>query len=376
MLGSVTVKRGIRCDESGEMRWCTKACPLVSVRFVTITGAVGNANAGEGKHKEVKASEGCSDHRDNEVHVFRVWNANQALKALCDGVKWPARGFSHDEGTWVTKELRGPLCQEVLQSAFRFLPVQMTPSVPEDGATGRTGGRPHGFKEFEAGLLPSRVATLSAWQQVVSATLPTADELETLYDDNFGCGRRAKDDACTRRTCSYCWRNRGVGIVHQSVSVFNHWGAAPAEVSAGTGTIRGSPITDAATSAEWARSTSSRANDVEIYVTAEAQQGGDRGLEHTTIGRVAYFFEHQGNDWRRGDSSDIPEGEFTIWVAVSEYVTAGVGNRRKVDPVTGLDEFRMRQTLTFYPASAIRCVLHMIHSSQHWGVRLRPGHGG
>eukprot|EP00752_Nemacystus_decipiens_P016129 g14422.t1 len=327
---------------------------------VQTLGAVGNANAGEGKHKEVKGSEASSDHRDNEVHVFRVWNAHQALKALCDGVTWQAKGFNHVSRTWETRELRaGPLCQEVLQSAFKILPVQMTAAAPEDGVTERSRGFPHGYKEFDAGLLPSRPATppdAPSWQQVVAATLPTDAELGLLYDEKLGCGRAEDETPCSSRTCSFCWRNRGFpgAVVRKSVTVFNHWGLAPAEVSAGTGTIRGSPIADAGSSAGWARSTSSRANDVEIYLTPEAQESGTTGLEDTTIGRVAYFFEHQGNDWRRGDSSDIPPGTFTIWVAVSEYVTAGVGNRRKVDPVTGLDEFRMRQALTFYPASAIR----------------------
>ena len=135
------------------------------------------------------------------------------------------------------------------------------------------------------------------------------------------------------------------------------------EVSAGTGTIRGSPIADAGDDAGWARSTTSRANDVEIYLTQDAQESGTHGLEATTIGRVAYFFEHQGNDWRRGEGGDIPPGEFTIWVAVSEYVTAGVRNTR--------------EALSLYPASSIRCVVaHDALLPLQWGVRLRSGQGG
>ncbi|CAM9154903.1 unnamed protein product, partial [Hapterophycus canaliculatus] len=286
-----------------------------------------------------------------------------------DGVTWTAKG--HVDGARVTKELTaGVLCKEVLQEIFKVLPVQMTPASSEDGSTGRRQGRPHGYQQWETDLAPSPVSSDTLpWQRVVSATLPSAEELELLYDESLGCGREAEEPACSQRTCSFCWRNRGKGLIRRSVVVFNHWGLAPAEVSGGAGTIRGCPVKDAASSAEWARSTASRGNDVEIYLTVEAQRQGSRGLSQTTLGRVAYFFEHQGNDWRRGDgSASIPEGEFTIWVAVSEYVTAGVGTRRKVDTVTGLDEFKMRRTLTFYPACAIRRVVHMMHSCPATGA--------
>ena len=75
----------------------------------------------------------------------------------------------------------------------------------------------------------------------------------------------------------------------------NHWGQAAAEVRAGIGTIRGGPVKDAGTPT-WVRSAASRGNDVQIYLKAEDQRAGNRGLGSTTLGRVAYFFEHQGND--------------------------------------------------------------------------------
>lgn len=66
---------------------------------------------------------------------------------------------------------------------------------------------------------------------------------------------------------------------------------------------------------------------------------------------------------RRDDESNvIPEGEYTIWMAVSEYVTAGVGNNLQLHHATGLAEFKMRHTLTFYPTPAIRRVVHMMHA--------------
>ena len=49
-------------------------------------------------------------------------------------------------------------------------------------------------------------------------------------------------------------------------------------------------------------------------------------------------------------------------------MTAAAGNKRKVDLVTGLDVFRMRASLTFCPASAIRCVVHMMHACSTTGA--------
>lgn len=327
-------------------------------------GAVGNANAGESKHKEVKKSATSASGRDNPVHIFKSWNTAQALKALSDDVTWSAVGY--EKGKAVRKELMaGPLCRQVLKEVFKILPLEMKPASTEEGAMVREARRPHGYQEWTAPLPPQTLDTLSsapAWQQAVSKTLPSVEQLEGRYDASLGCGRTAGEAACTSRTCSFCWRNRGRRLVRRTVKVFNHWGEAAVEASAGTGIIRGSPIKNA-THAGWTRSTASRASDVEIYLTAAAQRDDRRGYTFTTLGRVAYFFEHQGNDWRRGDNGNsAPEGVFTVWVAVSEYVTAATGNRRKVDPVTGLDEFRMRTGLTFYPASAIRCVVHMMHA--------------
>ena len=125
---------------------------------------------------------------------------------------------------------------------------------------------------------------------------------------------------------------------------------------------------DTARNTLWTRSTASRGSDVELYLTARDAGEDLRGLGHTTVGKVAFFFGHEGNPWRRGESSVTPRGEFTVWVAVSEYVTAGVGASRKVDHATGLDEFKMWRALTFYPASAIRCVVHMMHACHTSGA--------
>ncbi len=330
-------------------------------------GAVGNANPPESKHKEIKrtAANACKRKGDNAKHILRVWNDGQALKALCDGVQWT--GFGIVDGKEVEMELvPGAGCQEVLQEVFNILPLDMSPAHPEDGtATSGSGHRPHGFQLWEAVLGadgPSLPPTAPLWQQEVSKTLPSPEQLEGAYDELLGCGRTDSGETCARRNCSFCWRNRGRGLTNHAVVVFNHWGGAPGTVSAGTGTIRGGPVKDASSDPHWASSFVARGSDVEIFLTAEDCLQDSRGLGHTTLGRVAYFFEHQGNDWRRGEGSVIPPGIYTTWAAVSEYVTSGVGNARKVDAATGLDQFRMRQTLSFYPASNILRVVHMMHA--------------
>ena len=341
--------------------------PLLRCRpllALSTTGAVGNANAGESCHKILKGSRAGASMRtgDNEVHIMKNWNDSQGLKALADGVTWKTSGFV--DGEEVQKDVTaGPLCQETLQALFAFLPQQMNPASAEDDTIAGQVGRPHGYQQWEAGLKGvDGFMELQAWQEKVAALLPSPDGLDERYADYFGCGRVHGEAVCSTRTCSYCWRNRGHGLTNRAVVVFNHWGGAPGEASAGTGTIRGCPVKDADTRSGWTRSTASQGSDVEIYLTINDQREGNRGLGCTTLGKVAFFFEHQANPWRRDEAGVIPEGEYTIWMAVSEYVTAGVGNSSAVHRATGLAEFKMRQALSFYPASAVRRAVHMMHA--------------
>ena len=121
-------------------------------------------------------------------------------------VRWSAKG--RVGGVEVTKELTaGRLCREVLQEVFKILPLQTTPAASEDGTTGRRGGRPHGYQQWDAGLGPTRLETgldAPAWQQAISKTLPSAEQLEKRYDDALGCGRTSQEAPCSRRTCSFC----------------------------------------------------------------------------------------------------------------------------------------------------------------------------
>lgn len=328
-----------------------------------------NTNAGESKHKEAKKHAGSASGRDNLVHIWRTNNDGQALKALTDGLRWDARGW--DGRRWVEKRVEaGTVCREALDAVFKLIPMAPTCGHGDDPSV----TKPHGYVQWEVGLagqvLSGATSDSLAWQEVVSATVPDAAVLESRYDDTLGCGRTAETPPCTSPSCSFCWRSRGRGLIHRTVTCFNHWAAAPVQASAGAGVIRGGAVKSAHTSpTTWALSSSSRGSDVEIYVTADARRNKTRGLRHTTLGKVAYFFEHQGNDLRRvGEEEMVREGVWTVWVAVLEYVTAGRRHTRKVDSATGCDVFSLRNTLSFYPASFIRRVVHMVHQCNSRGT--------
>lgn len=50
-----------------------------------------------------------------------------------------------------------------------------------------------------------------------------------------------------------------------------------------------------------------------VYTTASDEKEDNRGLGCTTLAKVAFFFTHQANDWRKGNNEIIPPGEFTVW---------------------------------------------------------------
>lgn len=130
------------------------------------------------------------------------------------------------------------------------------------------------------------------------------------------------------------------------------------------------------------RSTASRGNEVEGYLTAEDRLREFRGVGYTTLGqKVVYFQEHEANAWRRGHSAATKLQRGRIHrLAGERRVTAGLGSRRKrwMDVATGLDEFKMRQqTLTVCPASAIRRAiprcLHICLPHVCWASRCPRG---
>lgn len=321
---------------------------------------VSNTNTAESKHKHHKTGAASSDGRGNLAHIWRTYNDQLAIKALADGVTWAARSFVN--GKWIVKEdcQAGTVTREVLRDLVKVLPLE--PASASNRGNTSCGGHPHGYKEWEAVLRePGDGSDDVTWEDMVSRTLPSPTVLEEQYDEVLGCGRTEDDPACSSPTCSFCWRNRGEGLFYRTVCCFNHWGQAPEEVSAGVGRIKGVRVQDACQAPGTWMLSRSAGNDIEIYLTANAVREGMTGVGRTTFGHVVYFFEHQGNNQRRNDNDRFKVGVYTIWVAVLEYVTAGAGHRLKADPCTGLDVFHLRTVLSFYPVSAIRRVVHMMH---------------
>lgn len=133
---------------------------------------------------------------------------------------------------------------------------------------------------------------------------------------------------------------------------FNHWDAAPAEVTGGYRTIRGGAPQDAVDGGGLGWCLAAPApfgTDVEFYRTPEASRSRTED-EPCTLGKVAFFLEHRRNG-----------GENKLWVAVAEYVSNGRGQGRVNDPATGHAVMRLKRTLTFFPSTAIRRVAHMYH---------------
>lgn len=292
---------------------------------------------GEAKNKEAKASSSVCSGRDIPEHIWRDTNNGQALKALADGVAWNAVGW--DGCSWVEKTVEaGPLCQDILQSLFSILP--QAPAHNNDGT--QSVRRPHGLIRWDVDLADGGGAVSSvgndppAWQAKVAETMPTPAALAALYKTKLGC-KRPKGKQCASLTCARCWVG-GTRLKHATAYCFDQWAAAPAEASAGTGTLRGGQVTEAADSpSTWFLSEESRGSDVELYVDDSARQAGERGFRLTTLGRIVYFFEHQANDTRLAAAEEKQEGEWAIWVAVQQFVSSGVGNTRKVDASTGCD---------------------------------------
>lgn len=334
--------------------------------FLPLLGAVSNTNTAESKHKGSKITSSSSSGRDNQEHLWKCHNDQLALRACADGVQWTARDYVN--GKWVIKKdcTAGSVTRIVLRDLFKVFPLSPAGLSDDAGLAEGAGGHPHGYKEWESCLQddPAGVDTdQGTWQQRVSQTLPSCQHLEERYDELFGCGRLEGDEPCQDKPlCSFCWRNRGWGLVYRRVCCFSHWGQAPEAVSAGMGKILGGTVVDACRKpSSWMLDRPRGVNDIEIYVSADAARDGTTGVGHTTLAKVIYFFEHQGNDQRKGENEHPQPGIVTLWLACLEYVTAGTGHQRKVDPATGFDVFHLRSTLSFFPVQFIRRAVHIVH---------------
>lgn len=76
------------------------------------------------------------------------------------------------------------------------------------------------------------------WENYL-ATIVRGMGLMDLYHTWFGCGRDHSDEELRNDTrCPRCWKWRNMGLINQGVRCVNMWAGVPADVSAGTCTLR------------------------------------------------------------------------------------------------------------------------------------------
>ncbi|CAB1105078.1 unnamed protein product [Ectocarpus sp. CCAP 1310/34] len=337
-------------------------------RNLVVNGVVTNCNVGEAKNKELKASAPSASGRNNARHIWRATNDSLAIKSLADGIEWTASGWTGSK--WERRTVTaGDLCRQTLQDVFSVLPL--APALSDTLSAGRSWGN----VEWDEDLLGTE-ASLTGTLQDVFSVLPLAPALSDTLSAGRSWGNVEWDEDLLGTEASLTGVDRAdcPGLHNGSVTCFNHWGNSPEEASAGTGTLRGGPVKDAAEFGnKWMIQETSRANDVGLYVDTNARRFGEREQAATTLGRIAYCFEHQGNDSRHLVDGKVQEGgEWTIWVAVEEYITAGRGQGRKVNHPTGCDVFYLRSQ-DVLGSPRVRCLLEPSMDAE--GLNDRGGRG-
>lgn len=316
---------------------------------------VADCHAGESRFKSFKGHASTASGRDNEIHVARRENEAMAVQQMIDGQKWTASAYDRKQGTWTCATIQASdACIEFLKE------VSEKASERRERGTGRPRGTRQWSVDLDADV--SADGPLGAWQDVVVGILRKLGStgLLKLYEKWFSCGRaHGNPDKCSNPRCCRCWNSRSGGLSLRNVDCSNVWTAAPPRVSAGTGTLRGASMVDAVEKRDgllWVQG--SLGADVELYYTREALAARKPGSVGTcTLGKVAFFFDHDGNTFPGGGR----QGATTKWVAVSEYVTAGRRKTEQIDPPTGHPVMRLRKVLSFFPAEAIRQVVHFYH---------------
>lgn len=302
--------------------------------------------------------------------IIRRQNDALAAQAMLEGASWLARAFDHSKKVWVERWVRAsPACLELLTSI----------SSGVSNARPHGTGRPRGMLEWVVDL-STESDSFKSWASPSGELLRKLGSagLLDLYNKWWGCGRASGDAAkCQDDRCPRCWNSRNRGLVHNVLSCSNTWTGAPARVSGGTGNIRGAVTKDGATEGSlygWILVPPPNAVDVEIYYNRKALNAKKEGPAGTcTLGKVAFMFDHVGNP-----TAETREGVVTKWVAVAEYATVGRGSREKLDPATGHPVLRLRSTLAYFPADAIRRVAHMYHKcpdGKTCGPLVRSGGG-
>ena len=276
-----------------------------------------------------------------------------AARAMMEGVEWEARMWSKRGGCYLTEKMKAsPACRKLLRT---FL----------DSSVSRKHGVGRARRTVEWSMTTTKkgkdIAASStgeaSWIHAIARASKGFD-LDSLYRQWYSCSRQHSDQSyCGGSRCIRCWKFRKQGFIRTEVRCFNNWKGAPAKASGGSRTLRGCPVELAEpNNRRWMFAPYPCGTDVEIYFTAEAlaaQQSGPAGT--CTLGKVAFFIEHEGNPLHAEDT----QGQATVWVAVAEYVTAGTGQLRMTDAATGHPVMRLRDTLSFYPAEAIRQVVQL-----------------
>lgn len=300
---------------------------ISSVDPVSLPGEIANAQSCEGLHKFLKLTRKNANHQNNLLHIARRKNHDSAVRFMLEGGSWTARRYNYKENAWETRRIKaGVGCLEMLKS--------LSDEPRRTFGMGRARGTAKWTVEVgDRGKVRAATSTPGGWELAATRAIEHLD-LELEYSRWFG-GEREQ----LRYTSAVC---------------FNIWDDAPAEATGGHRTIRGGPVHDAEKhqGARWCLAAAAPlGTNIELYSTPEANRLRKPGPAGTcTLGKVACFVEHRGND-----------GAETLWVAVAEYVTVGRGKARENDPATGHAVLRLKKTLSFFPATAIRRLAHMYH---------------
>ncbi|CAN0037184.1 unnamed protein product [Ectocarpus sp. 4 AP-2014] len=276
-----------------------------------------------------------------------------AANAMMEGLAWKARRYNKRDG-WVVSPVQGSdPCRQLLKTLSDALSHSRKHGVCRPRVTvdwEMTIG------EHGAGLQATSEAEPD-WILALALAMRKEFLLEDSYRTWYSCGRlHGVRSLCGNPRSPRCWKFRDLGLREDRISFSNNWTGAPAKVSGGSGTIRGGDVRDAEiNSREWMVESGT---DVEMYSTRDALVSNKPGPAGTcSLARVAFFAKHVGNP----PEGEGTTGETTLWVADAKYVSTGLGENQDIDAATGHPTMRRRKGLSFFPARAFRCVVHMCH---------------
>lgn len=340
---------------------------------VTVSGIVPNASTGEFAHQQHKRANKSSSNRNAPAHYARHANTAYAFDALADGIPYRVKKYNKStkkHGTVTVKAGSG--CSRLLQALRRDTSgdVVGVPDIREHGtpAPGVLTGKFPGAARWVAPLRKGPHAAVQSgdWRTRASTMRqrPRVDHLLEAYRSFFGCGGIDEPpQPCANSRCPRCWTNpSALDSEEMACSRFKH--GAPLKASSGLGRWKGGDIrgqADYEFPDSWAVGEGG-GEDVEIWTTPPYD--GDRrvDVEKLTMGRILYFFDHEGNPRGNGGTGD--DRPITSWVLVFDYVTSGDGKSRLPDKASDHPTMRLRgrSDPVIYPAEAIRRHVHLYHA--------------